>query len=73
MNVYEAISNLLTKANIVAVRPTGLTLTLSRSTWVHMITTKREECARFRAADLLADDWQIETKPREPVGSVEIS
>lgn len=73
MNINDVISHLLIKDHMIGVRPTGLRLTLSKSTGVWMYGPKRFESARFRAADLLADDWELEAKPVEPYPSEEIA
>lgn len=63
MTLHECIAGLMVRCGMMGVRPNGFSIYLSRTTYVYMLGPKRMEPARFRAADLLAEDWQIVSAP----------
>lgn len=63
MNIYQATSTLLTKAGFYAVRPDGKCFVLSRTAYALRADRARVDYFKFRAADLLADDWDVQPIP----------
>jgi hypothetical protein len=59
MNVFEATSTLLTRANYYAMRPSGKCFIISRSSYAIRADRPNNEHLRFQATDLLADDWEV--------------
>jgi hypothetical protein len=65
MTLHECIAGLMVRCNHMGKRPNGFRIYLSRTTFVYMIGPNRAEAARFRAADILGEDWQIVPLPPE--------
>jgi hypothetical protein len=65
MTCHECIAGLMVRHGMMGTRPNGFKIVLARTNFVYMIGNKRLEPARFRASDLLAEDWEIHPAPPE--------
>jgi len=65
MNVYQATSELLCKANYYAIRPDGRNFRLNPTSYAIRADRPANHYLNFRATDLLADDWEIRPIPTE--------
>lgn len=65
MNIYQATSELLTKAGFYALRPNGRNFILSASSFAIRVDRPGNDYTRFRATDLLADDWEVIAIPAQ--------
>jgi hypothetical protein len=63
MTLHECIAGLMVRCGMMGVRPNGFSIYLAKTTFVYMIGPRRNEPARCRAADLLAEDWSIMPSP----------
>ena len=63
MNIFEATSTLLTRANAYAVRPDGKNFKLSRTSYAIRADRPANDYFCFQATDLLADDWEVKPIP----------
>jgi len=73
MNVFEATSTLLTRANHYAIRPNGINFRLSRTSYAIRADRPPNSYMCFCASDLLADDWEVKPIPAESQPGAEIS
>ncbi len=65
MNVEQMISGLLVRCSMMGVRPNGTAISLNRNNWVQQLGKRGWEPARFRAGDILAEDWEIVAQPAD--------
>lgn len=63
VNIFEATSTLLTRANCYAVRPDGKCYKLSRTSYAIRADRPANDYFNFQATDLLADDWEVKPIP----------
>lgn len=73
MTLHECVAGLMVRHGMMGKRPNGFAIALTKSTYVREVVEGRQYSARFRAADVLAEDWQIYPLPAELQESSESS
>lgn len=64
MDAPQAIGTLLTRHDLVACRPTGLRVVLSRSGYLIYDAKRNDGYVRLQVGDLCAGDWYIEQREK---------
>lgn len=60
LDVSAAVGSLLTRAGLVACRPTGLKVVLNKSGYLINAFSRNNDYARLQVGDLCAGDWTVE-------------
>ena len=64
MDAAQAIGSLLTRYDLVACRPTGLRVILSKSGYLIYEGKRNDNYVRLQVGDLCAGDWYVEQLDR---------
>ena len=65
MTMHEMVAGLMVRCDHLGKRPNGLQVILNRNNWLQMRGREKWEPARFRANDILAEDWSVVPVPVE--------